>query len=66
MSGRADGPVLVERPGEGVAREFLRSGRDDSIRLRLELSDHVFKSVDCAEGSTAFFEQREQRFEGKV
>jgi hypothetical protein len=57
--------VLVERPSEGDARESLRSGREDSVRLTLELSD-VFKAVDCAEGIIAFVEKREQRFEGKV
>jgi enoyl-CoA hydratase len=47
-------------------RESLRSSREDSVRLTLELSDHVFETVDCAEGITAFFEKREQRFEGEV
>ena len=47
-------------------RESLHSSREDSVRLTLELSDHVFKTVDRAEGITGFFEKREQRFEGKV
>jgi hypothetical protein len=45
-------------------RESLHSSREDAVRLTLELSYHV--TVDCAEGITAFFEKREQRFEGKV
>jgi hypothetical protein len=45
-------------------RESLHSSREDSVRLTLELSDHVFKTVDCEEGITAFFEKREPRFEG--
>ena len=47
-------------------RESLHSSREDAVRLTLELSDHVIETVDCAEGLTAFFEKREQRFEGKV
>jgi enoyl-CoA hydratase/carnithine racemase len=45
-------------------RESLHSSREDAIRLTLELSDHVFKMEDCAEGITAFFEKREPRFAG--
>ena len=47
-------------------RESLHSSREDAVRLTLELSDHVFERVDCAEGITAFFERREQCFEGEV
>jgi enoyl-CoA hydratase len=56
-------------PKEAVAaikrgvRESLHSGREDSVRLTLELSDHLFKTEDCAEGITAFFEKRGSRFE---
>jgi enoyl-CoA hydratase/carnithine racemase len=45
-------------------RESLHSGREDSIRLTLELSDHVFRAEDCAEGILAFFEKRKPRFAG--
>ena len=47
-------------------RESLHSSREDAVRLTLEQSDHVFETVDRAEGITAFFEKREQRFGGKV
>ena len=47
-------------------RESLHSSREDAVRLTLETIDHVFETVDCAEGITALFEKREQRFEGKV
>jgi hypothetical protein len=45
-------------------RESLHSSREDAVRLTLELSDRVFKTEDCAEGITAFFEKREPRFAG--
>jgi enoyl-CoA hydratase len=45
-------------------RESLHSGREDSVRLTLELSAHLFKTEDCAEGILAFFEKREPRFAG--
>jgi enoyl-CoA hydratase len=45
-------------------RESLRSSREDSVGLTLELSDHLLKTDDCAEGIRAFFEKREPRFEG--
>jgi len=45
-------------------RESLHSGRKDSVRLTLELNDHLFRTEDCAEGILAFFEKREPRFEG--
>jgi len=47
-------------------RESLHPSREGAVRLTLELSDHVFETVDYAEGITAFLEKREQRFEGKV
>src|ERR671914_810188 len=61
---------ISRQPKEAVAaikrgvRESLHSGRKDSVRLTLELSDHLFKTEDCAEGILAFFEKREPRFEG--
>ncbi|MDQ3602374.1 MAG: enoyl-CoA hydratase-related protein [Actinomycetota bacterium] len=61
---------ISRQPKEAVAaikrgvRESLRSGREDSVRLTLELSDHLFRTEDCAEGIRAFLEKREPRFEG--
>ena len=61
---------ISHQPKEAVAaikrgvRESLRSGREDAVRLTLELSDYVFKTDDCAEGIRAFFEKREPRFAG--
>ena len=61
---------ISRQPKEAVAaikrgvRESLHSSREDSVRLTLELSDHVFRTEDCAEGIRAFFEKREPRFEG--
>jgi enoyl-CoA hydratase len=58
------------QPKEAVAaikrgvRESLHSTREDSVRLTLELSDHLFRTEDCSEGILAFFEKREPRFEG--
>ena len=61
---------ISRQPREAVAaikrgvRESVHSSREDSLRLTLELSDHVFKREDCEEGITAFFEKREPCFEG--
>jgi enoyl-CoA hydratase len=61
---------ISRQPREAVAaikrgvRESLHSSREDSVRLTLELSDHLFTTEDCAEGIRAFFEKREPRFEG--
>jgi enoyl-CoA hydratase len=59
---------ISRQPKEAVAaikrgvRESLHSSREDSVRMALELSDHVFKTEDCAEGIRAFFEKREPHF----
>ena len=61
---------ISRQPKEAVAaikrgvRGSLRSSRDDSVRLSLELSDHLFKTGDCEEGIRAFFEKRVPRFQG--
>jgi len=61
---------ISRQPKEAVAaikrgvRASLHSSREDSVRLTLEMSDHVFKTEDCAEGIGAFFEKREPRFAG--
>ena len=61
---------ISHQPREAVTaikrgvRESLHSSREDSVRLTLELSDHLFRTEDCAEGIRAFFEKREPRFEG--
>src|ERR671921_2221414 len=61
---------ISRRPKEAVlaikrgVRESLHSSREDSVRLTLKLSDHAFRTEDCAEGIRAFFEKREPRFEG--
>jgi enoyl-CoA hydratase/carnithine racemase len=45
-------------------RESLHSGREESVMLTLELSDNVFRTEDCAEGTRTLFEKREPRLEG--
>jgi enoyl-CoA hydratase len=61
---------ISRQPKEAVVaikrgvRESLHSSREDSVRLTLELSDHLFRTEDCAEGILAFFEKREPRFAG--
>ena len=40
-----------------------RSGREDSVRLTLELSDQLCRTEDSAEGIRSFLEKREPRFE---
>jgi enoyl-CoA hydratase/carnithine racemase len=61
---------ISRQPKEAVVaikrgvRESLHSSREDSVRLTLELSDHLFRTEDCAEGILAFFEKRKPRFAG--
>ena len=61
---------ISRQPKEAVAaikrgvRESAQLTREEAVQLTLELSDHVFKTRDCAEGVIAFFEKREPRFEG--
>jgi enoyl-CoA hydratase len=64
------GRRISRGPREAVAaikrgvKGSLHSNRENSIALTLELSDHLFKTEDCEEGITAFFEKREPLFEG--
>ncbi len=61
---------ISRQPREAVAaikrgvRQSALLTRAGATRLTLELSDHVFRTEDCAEGIRAFFEKREPRFEG--
>jgi enoyl-CoA hydratase len=61
---------ISRQPKEAVAaikrgvRQSARLTRAEAVRLTLELSDHLFRTEDCAEGIRAFFEKRKPRFEG--
>ena len=52
--------VAAIKRGEGVAALGPRRLRQADA----ELSAHLFKTEDCAEGILAFFEKREPRFAG--
>jgi hypothetical protein len=62
----AEVPVLVERPGEGIAKLTLNNPPLNLVTLEMteQLSDHPFGTEDCAERILAFFEKREPRFAG--
>ncbi len=59
---------IAKRPRESVkiikqgVRKALTQSDEEAVQFTLDMSDRVFKTEDCKEGISAFFEKREPRF----
>jgi enoyl-CoA hydratase len=59
---------IANKPAEGIkaikrgVRESMYLPHEEALLLNYELTDHVFKTEDCAEGVRAFFEKRPPKF----